>query len=365
MGYAEEKIVHEIISASIQSRGKSIRQRRSGNLNHPAAAWTAENIIGNMTGTALSLVLNTIGCTHARSDAAGCTMCSYLLDGTSTPPTNEQLLNQFIMGMKKLDGLSEPLAVKLYTSGSFLDESEVPVSVRSDILTKIQEDDRLKQVVLESRPEYVTPSTMAHIRDCIPQKDVEIGIGLESVNDAIRSICINKGFSLSDFQQALTIARNHDIDVRAYVLVKPPFLTERDALEDSVETITKAIEMGVTTVSVNPVNIQKNTLVDRLWFRGVYRPPWLWTVVEVLNRAREQTDAKTPIICDPVAAGKQRGTHNCGKCDKQIVKAIRTFSLKQDVAILKKLHCDCKKQWQHTLLHEDSSLVIHNDRDLV
>jgi len=72
------------------------------------------------------------------------------------------------------------------------------------------------------------------------------------------------------------------------------------------------------------MTIHKRTLVERLWKLGAYRPPWLWSAVEILKNA----DAE--IICDLVAAGKIRGPHNCFKCDNQVAKEIREFSLTRD-----------------------------------
>ena len=40
-------------------------------------------------------------------------------------------------------------------------------------------------------------------------------------------------------------------------------------------------------VSVNPMNIQKNTIVDRLFRNKEYRPPWLWSLVEMILRSHD------------------------------------------------------------------------------
>jgi len=289
-------------------------------------------------------------------------MCSYLLDGTARNPTPAQLISQFEGAISKIDGESAPLSVKIYTSGSFLDAEEVPLDARNHILEKIASDDRFVQVVLESRPEYVSDDSMLEMRSILGECDIEIGIGLESSSDDIRNLCINKGFSLRDFQRAKDIANEHEIGVRSYVLVKPPFLTERDSIVDAVKTITDAIEMGVTTVSVNPVNVQKYTLVEYLWRNREYRPPWLWSVVEILKRAYDESEGMVPIICDPVASGKERGTHNCGKCDAEFTRAIRDFSLHQNTDIFTQLDCDCKENWEHILRHEDASNLVHATR---
>ncbi len=357
--------LHRLVIAETRSaREASIHKRPVRPAIVPSSAWTTETRISSETGKALSIVFSTIGCAHARGALGGCTMCSYLLDGTQRSPSSEELQQQFMNAMSKLDAEHGPVSVKLYTSGSFLDPGEVPVSARSAILEMLASDSRVREVVLESRPEYVSQEVMVELRRSLGDIEIELGIGLESSNDLIRSICVNKGFSGEDFHNAVEIARSEGIGVRAYVLVKPPFLTERDALLDATQTIQDAASMGVTTISINPVNVQSYTLVERLWSRGEYRPPWLWTVVEVLKRSSSSIGDSIRIVCDPVAAGRLRGTHNCGACDESISHAISKFSLIQDASVLDGLNCGCLSVWHHVLEHEDSSLLVHDHTSL-
>ena len=346
-------------NASSMSRGVSVIKRRAKNPNKPAAAWTTQARIGTETGTALSIVLSTEGCAHARSSEGGCTMCSYLLDGTSMNPTSDEFLNQFLEAMRKLENATSPLSVKIYTSGSFLDTEEIPIEARNLILTEIANDARIKEVVLESRPEYVQDSILEEMRSLLGNRSIELAMGLESSSDLIRSLCINKNFDFAAFKEAVDIGEKYEIGTRAYVLLKPPFLTERDALLDAQKTISDAIDAGATTVSLNPVNVQSNTLVESLWKKQKYRPPWLWSVVAVLQYAHEAAKGAANVVCDPVAPGKTRGTHNCGKCDASIVSAIRQFSLTQNVQTFDGLQCECRNLWNYTLTHEDVSLLVH------
>ncbi len=291
-------------------------------------------------------------------------MCSYILDGSREPVPADKLIQQFDEAAKSLDSETGPLSVKVYTSGSFLDSEEVPTSARDEILRVIAADDRVSEVVLESRPQFVTDDRMTNVQSILGERQVEIGIGLESSNDAIRTLCVNKGFETKDFERAVKIAGSNGIGVRAYVLLKPPFLTERDALLDAKRTIMDAAKMDVTTISVNPVNVQKHTLVERMWSVGLYRPPWLWSLIDVLHSSKNEVDRSINIVCDPVGAGKPRGTHNCGRCDESITQAIRSFSLDQKETAFEGLECGCKQLWHHTLEHEDFALLVHRYRIL-
>ncbi|MFX1605105.1 MAG: archaeosine biosynthesis radical SAM protein RaSEA [Promethearchaeota archaeon] len=352
--------INEVVKqVTLQARGSSLKRRKKRDPSRPSARWVAPARIGREQGTALAVVLSTIGCAHARSDSGGCTMCSYLLDGVQERPTADQIVSQFKFAMTELEGREPPLSVKIYTSGSFLDNEEIPQPARVEILGTISKDERIREVVLESRPEYVTDTILSDVRRLLGDRIIEIGIGLESASDTVRTVCINKNFDLQTFNEVLKTARSYNIGIRAYVLLKPPLLTERDALLDAISTVQEARALGVTTVSLNPVNVQKNTLVEKLWTRGHYRPPWLWSVLEVLRETSTSSDEWTKIVCDPVAGGKKRGAHNCGECDNDIIEAIRQFSLNQDSSVLQNLTCDCRKQWEHAMKHEDLSLVVH------
>lgn len=353
------QIQRTVQQAALRARGQSVTKRRKRDPSKPSAKWIAPARVGREKGTSLAIVLSTIGCAHARSDSGGCTMCSYLLDGTQSMPTSDQLVDQFNHAMSDLEGKNGPLSVKIYTSGSFLDNEEIPEDARSEILRIISDDNRIREVVLESRPEYVQDSILSEVRHILGDRRIEIGMGLESADDTIRSVCINKSFDLQTFKKSLDIAKAHNIGMRAYVLLKPPLLSERDSMLDAISTIRHSQKMGVTTVSLNPVNVQNDTLVEKLWNRGKYRPPWLWSVQAVLLEASNITDGWMRVVCDPVAGGRRRGAHNCGKCDNEFVQAIRDFSLNQDSSVLETLSCDCRKQWEYVLKHEDVSQLVH------
>ena len=102
-------------------------------------------------------------------------------------------------------------------------------------------------------------------------------------------------------------------------------------------------------LSLNLCNVQRNTMVERMWERGEFRPPWLWSALEVLK------SVPGPIVCDPVGAGTRRGPHNCGECDDAVAEAIRKHALSQDVAPLQSLDCPCKSTWTELMELEEQS----------
>jgi radical SAM enzyme (TIGR01210 family) len=292
-----------------------------------------ERFRGNLEDC-LTAIITTRGCYWRK-----CYMCSYWSESRAL--SDEFLKSQLD---EILDKLGEIRILKVFTSGSFLDEREIPAELRTYFLDRCRELG-VEKLIIESRPEFIDSKKLKDFRGL----QVEVGIGLETANDFIREHCINKGFSFSDFARAAEILKREGLRVKCYLLLKPPFLSEREAINDLLESTEKVRNLA-DVISINLTNIQKGTLVERLLERGLYRPPWLWSALEVLRNVSGE------IICDPVAGGKIRGPHNCGRCDREIVSAIRLFSLTQDKSLLD-VDCSCRKIWLKALELEDRSRV--------
>jgi radical SAM enzyme (TIGR01210 family) len=271
--------------------------------------------------TALNVIISTRGCSWNH-----CYMCSYSLDA------NEE---EFIIEFRKLME-KEFEKIKIFTSGSFLDERELPEKVRTQILDIIREKN-VKELTIETRPEFAGEAVK--IQSFLGDINLEVAIGLESAHNRVLQYCINKGFTYTDFEKAVDILSLSGIKVKAYLLVKPPFLSEYEAVEDAVYSA-EAIADMVDVISFNPVVIHKKTVVEYLWRNRGYRPPWLWSVVEVLNRVHQ---LKPHIICHPVALGKYRGIQNCRKCTYELGRKIQEYSLRNEEIIYE---CECQEEWR-------------------
>lgn len=304
------------------------------------AIWRGSDLLDGQVVESLTVILRTRGCRWR-----GCTMCGYASEGVAA--TADDLIFQFREAARRI--VPEVRVVKLYTSGSFLDPLEMPVEARRSILSFLAAVPGVKRLVFESRPEYVTREA---VEECVSSIDTEIGIGLESSSDLIREHLIRKGFSLDDFIRASNIIHSCGGRVKAYLLQKPIGLSEGEAIRDAVAS-TRAASAYADIISLNLCNVQRGTHLERLWERGEYRPPWLWSALQVL--IEHGSRCRLPLICDPVGAGTRRGPHNCGKCDLSLAQAIRRHSLEQDLSVFDGLTCDCMASWQKVLDLEENS----------
>ena len=323
-------------------------KQRTYDAHEPTRVWIDEDNTPDGIVQSLTIILNTGGCRWAR--AGGCTMCGYVAESVEGGSVSHEAL------MDQIDSCLEHEAenadeksrlVKIYTSGSFLDEREVPAETRDAVAETFADRDR---IVLESLPDFVDREKLAEFTDRGLETDV--AIGLETATDRIRRDCVNKYFEFSDFEAACAEAAAADAGVKAYLLLKPPFLSESESVADMKSSIRRcaAVE-GCHTVSMNPTNVQRYTMVDELYFRGGYRPPWLWSVAEIL---RDTADVDAIVVSDPVGHGSDRGPHNCGECDDLVQRAIKDFDLRQDPTVFEQASCDCEATWELVMEEEAS-----------
>jgi radical SAM enzyme (TIGR01210 family) len=335
---------HMMTLADFSRQLKQGYQPREQNPTKPVRYWHEQDRLDDDIVDAFVIILRTEGCSWAR--ASGCTMCGYFNDSLWKPLSPSDLLTQFTTAMKSYH--NEPL-VKIFTSGSFLDPQEIPLHVQQNILKKLAKT--TKKISVESRPEYITEKTLSSLRSLLDGITLELGIGLETTNDDLRAKAINKGFTFQDYATAVTTAKKHSCSIKTYLLVKPPFITEQAAIDDCIQSIQQIRDL-TDIISLNPTNVQRRTVVEYLWKRQHYRPPWLWSIMTILQQGKTLAP-RVYLKCDIAGGGSSRGAHNCKLCNTRFLQSIAEFSLSQDISLLDGLSCSCHDTWLDHLELED------------
>ncbi len=329
-------------------------------LEKPVSFWIKEDRLLNEIGKEFTIILRTKGCCWALGQTGGCSMCGYVQDANIGTVSPNQIKNQFNHALQsKLEEIERDnnnYVIKIFNSGSFFDENEIADSARHYIYEQLAEIKQIKEIIVESRVEFINSEKLEEIRKILKNKYIEIGIGLETVDDYIRNEYINKGINYDEFLKVFNLCKQNNIGVKAYLLFKPPFLNEQGAIDDCSTSIQDLLKLRVNTVSINPVNIQKGSLVEYLWYQNRYRPPWFYSLIQCLKKSIRQKDLETTrILSDPSGAGTKRGIHNClrRECNENMKKILKKFVLNQDMEELKKkkYECNCKKLYQFQKNH--------------
>jgi radical SAM enzyme (TIGR01210 family) len=302
----------------------------------PVNMWTEDEAIGPDRVRAFVAILRTRGCYWA--DVKGCSMCGYAKDTLGRSASPEELAHQLDRVLARYH--DEPY-VKFYTSGSFLDDREVDPASRERIAKAFA--GRARRLLFETLPEFAVEGAVGPVRDAFGG-ELEVAMGLESAQPEVLGRLINKGEPPSEYLAAADRLRGFRVHPKAYLLLKPPYLTEAESVADVVRSVAVA-QSRFDAISVNPVHIQNGTVVEWLFRRGRYRPPWLWSLVDAM-RAGAERRGTARLVTFPTAGGLPRGPHNCGRCDRAVLAALEEASLAQNFDGLEGLGCECRAGYE-------------------
>ena len=342
-----EKLTKEIRSYAIENSPSNSPEKLS-------TSWAGDDLKYSGVGKTIFIIVPTSGCAWALGDSGGCTMCSYVSDTTLKPIDDETVVSLFEKELnRQLEGIdSDSIALKLFASGSFLNPNELSIKSRNSILKIIASTPSIDEIVVESRPEYIKEEYLEEIFSIIGDKLFEIAIGLETSNDDTRLNKINKGFSLEDFEKSinliLKLKSKYNIKSKAYVFIKPILLNEKEAISEAVETAKYCEEIGVDRLSFCSATIHSKTLIEKLWIKGAYEPPWIWSTIEVINTVRNTLTI--PTLLDTSGFGSRRGPYNCKKCNKDLKNLIIKSNLTQTTI---DYDCECKSNWAGDVKHSN------------
>jgi len=214
-----------------------------------------------------------------------CLMCDLWKNTLSYSVPVGAIPAQIEYALERLD--VRPEQIKLYNSGNFFDAAAIPLADYQPIAEKVSCAER---VVVECHPRLVG-KRVAAFRDFLhggshrKVQHLEVALGLETVHPEVLPR-LNKKFDLGHFAAAARFLRDEGIGLRAFVLVKPPFLNESQAPEWAVKSAEFAFSCGATVVSLIPTR-PGNGAMERLTEAGEFSPPRLSTFETALDACLE------------------------------------------------------------------------------
>ncbi|MBI1973682.1 DUF5591 domain-containing protein [Candidatus Micrarchaeota archaeon] len=152
--------------------------------------------------------------------------------------------------------------LKVFTSGSFLDDAQYPPEFRNWFADYVFKKKNLPEFVLESRPEYLTKEALAPF----PPERTLIAIGLESSDDEVLAR-IQKGFTFETYKRAAQLCRSLGYRMRTFLMVNAPGQTQ-EVLGKSVEDV---LPLSDEIVLINTYP-HSNTPLARDWLEGNWQP---------------------------------------------------------------------------------------------
>lgn len=309
--------------------------------------WVVANRAGHQISR-LIFIFRAPGCGHARRPEGGCTMCGFsALTGHPAAITGDDLVAQLENWLDRTtlpDDLGE---IDLYNSGSFFADDEMPPPARDRVLRRLAGlgSSRLR-ILVESRPEFITPDRVRPATRLFRPGQLEVGIGLETIDDRLREQVIRKGFGHSEFARAVAVLADAGAGLLVNVLLKPPGVADdRTAIAEAVATASYVFDTSrrrqiPARVALQPVFVAPGTWLAAELAAGRYRPPTLPTVAAAAAAIRRLGPVTVGLSDEGPAP--HLAPAGCQRCDQPLRAALRRFNATDDPAPLATFTCPCQ-----------------------
>jgi radical SAM enzyme (TIGR01210 family) len=254
-----------------------------------------------------------------------CLMCD-LWKNTLTGPTPEgAILKQIDYALARLP---EADVIKLYNGSNFFDQKAVPPADYPGIIERLRPYSR---VIVENHPKLCGEACLefsARLNGVL-----EIAMGLETIHPDVLPR-LNKQMTAEDFKQAAAFLTKHKIDVRAFILLNPPYLTNREEnIQWTFNTIQFAFESGAGCCSIIPTR-QGNGIMELLYERGHYIPPTLDMLEEVFESSLHLQQGR--VFVDTWDIGFLSNCPICFEARKHRLEAMNS-----DQKLYQRIACSC------------------------
>jgi radical SAM enzyme (TIGR01210 family) len=202
-----------------------------------------------------------------------CLMCDLWKNTTDEPVAPGMIPRQIEWALQQMKGIKH---IKLYNSGSFFDGRAIPEEDYEPIASLLK---ARETVIVESHPKFINNKCLK-FRDML-KPELHVAIGLETANPEILQK-INKKMTLDDFRNSVIFLTKNGIPSRAFILLRPPFLSESEGVFWAERSIDFAFGSGVECCTIIPVRAG-NGAMDELFKRGDFTPPDIHSLETVLE----------------------------------------------------------------------------------
>jgi radical SAM enzyme (TIGR01210 family) len=255
-----------------------------------------------------------------------CLMCDLWKYTTEQRVPDGAIPNQIEYALSQLTPAPH---VKLYNAGNFFDAQAIPPADHGRIAELLMP---FQTVIVECHPLLVGPRCLG-FRDRL-KPALEVAMGLETVHPEVLQR-LNKHMTLDDFARATHYLTGNDIPVRAFILLRPPFLSEDEGIEWAQRSLDFAFDTGVECCTVIPTRAG-NGAMERLAEGGAFTPPCLESLETVLEYGLSQRRGR--VFADLWDVEKFYPCPRCGPA-----RAARLLAMNRTQTIPPRVSCDCRE----------------------
>jgi radical SAM enzyme (TIGR01210 family) len=253
-----------------------------------------------------------------------CLMCDLWRNTTDEPVAIGSIPKQIAWALDQIPGVKQ---LKLYNSGSFFDRRAIPVEDYKEIASLLS---NFETVIVESHPSLINEKCLT-FRDML-KPDLQVALGLETVHPQILRT-LNKQMTIEDFRDSVSFLTKHGIRSRAFILLRPPLLSESEGIYWAERSMDFAFNTGVECCTIIPVRAG-NGAMDFLMGKGDFNLPDIHSLEMVLEYGIGLNKGR--VFADVWDLGL---FSNCNNCIKKRTDRLIEMNMSQEIAT--PIKCEC------------------------
>lgn len=206
-----------------------------------------------------------------------CLMCDLWRNTLEETVPDGAITSQIRYALDQLPSVvPERSHLKLYNAGSFFDARAIPPAEYPQI-ARIAE--LFRRTIVECHPALVGERCF-EFRDLVSGR-LEVAMGLETAHPEILER-LNKRMTLDQFRAAAARLVTEQIDLRVFILVRPPWLSEEEGVEWAKRSLDFAFDCSASVCSLIPTRAA-NGAMESLLASGEFAPPSLQSLEAALE----------------------------------------------------------------------------------
>jgi archaeosine synthase beta-subunit len=202
-----------------------------------------------------------------------CLMCDLWKNTTNSSSPADTIPDQIEWALNQMPPTKH---LKIYNSGSFFDNRAIP---SSDYVRISELVSHFETLIVECHPKLIGESCVNFKKMLKPE--LQVAMGLETVHPGVLAK-LNKQMNLQDFSDAASYLNQHGISSRAFILLRPPFLSEQEGIYWANRSLDFAFEEGVECCTVIPVRTGNGAL-EKLHELNLFDQPHIQSLEKVVE----------------------------------------------------------------------------------
>jgi archaeosine synthase beta-subunit len=245
-----------------------------------------------------------------------CLMCDLWKNTADETVPDGAILAQIEWALERMSPVRH---LKLYNSGNFFDPQAIPPAELPRIAVQTS---GLETLIVECHPRLVGRRCFEFHELLSPE--FEVAMGLETAHPEVLR-ALNKQMTLADFEQAADQLRRRGVAVRAFILLRPPYLDEADGLLWAKRSLDFAWNVGVECCVVIPTR-GGNGAMEQLAAEGAFSPPRLESLEAAVEYGLGRRAGR--VFAD---LWDVEQLVRCRQCGRQRVRRLQAMNLSQTI----------------------------------